>query len=281
MLRIRPMGTDDVLDGDEVLRAAFRVESSFAPRLRRYLAIQPDGWLLAEEAGQPVGMVGAIDYGRFAYVGMMGVRAERQGQGIGRQLMEGLLHWLEGRGVSCVRLDATDAGGHLYRKLGFVDASISHELHFVPSPARATAIDGAVHVETATDDREVIALDAELFGADRARLWRWLFRVEAERILVARDRDGRAVGYLCAQEEILGPWGARTPAVADSLLRAALPLIRGPRLRAMVPEQNADGRSLLEAHRWRVDRVVPHMVRGSAPPAEWGGIYGKGSYCLG
>jgi GNAT superfamily N-acetyltransferase len=279
MVRIRSLAAADIVAADGVLRDAFHTDQSFAGRLRRYLTIQPDGWLVAQEGDALLGMVGAIDYGSFAYVGMMGVRADRQGRGIGRQLLGTLLEWLESRGVRSARLEATDHGRRLYQRMGFVDAGVTHELHL---PSSVTGSPPSMAVEVARDPGEVASLDRDIFGADRERLWRWLFAAEPERVLIARDSDGSAAGYLCVQEEVLGPWGARTPQLAAALLNAALPLVRSPRTRVMVPEQNAHGRALLEAGGWTVDKVVPHMSRGpGAAPGGWSSVYGKGSYCLG
>jgi len=278
MVRIRPLAAGDVAEADGVLRDAYHTGQSFAGRLHRYLAVQPDGWLVAEEDAAVIGMVGAIDYGRFAYVGMMGVRSDRQGRGIGKQLLGTLLAWLDSRGVPCARLEATDQGRPLYRRLGFVDDGFSHELHLPTTVTRARA---SLPVGVAVDRAEVARLDAHLFGADRDRLWRWLFAAEAGRVLLARDEAGQA-GYLCVQEEVLGPWGAQTPAIAEALLGAALPLVRCPRTRVMVPEQNTAGRELLQLHGWTLDKVVQHLTRGPVPSLPgWSSLYGKGSYCLG
>jgi predicted N-acetyltransferase YhbS len=279
MVRIRSLAAADIAAADGVLRDAFHTDQSFAGRLRRYLTIQPDGWLVAQEGDALLGMVGAIDYGSFAYVGMMGVRADRQGRGIGRQLLGTLLESLESRGVRSARLEATDDGRRLYQRMGFLDAGVTHELHL---PSSVTGSPPSTAVEVARDPGEVASLDRDIFGADRERLWRWLFAAEPERVLIARDVDGSAAGYLCVQEEVLGPWGARTPELAAALLSAALPLVRSPRTRVMVPEQNADGRALLEARGWTVDKTVPHMSRGpGTAPGGWSSVYGKGSYCLG
>jgi GNAT superfamily N-acetyltransferase len=46
-----------------------------------------------------------------------------RGRGLARQVMESLLDWLEGAGVSVVELNATPAGEPLYRAMGFWEAS--------------------------------------------------------------------------------------------------------------------------------------------------------------
>src|ERR1041385_4168599 len=127
MLRIRALGAADFATADDVLRAAFHANISFVPRLRRYLALQPDGWLAADDEGQVVGLVGAVDYGAFAYIGLMAVRPDRQGQRLGRKLMEALLAMLDARGTTCALLDASAAGAPLYERSGFVDAGLSLE----------------------------------------------------------------------------------------------------------------------------------------------------------
>ena len=276
MFRIRLLGAADIAAADEVLRAAFATEDSFQRRLHRYLTIQPDGWLVAEADGAIVGMVGAIEYGAFAYVGMMGVHPDRQGQGVGSGLLSTLLERLAARGIACTRLETTDAGRPLYLRHGFVDAGVSHEFRRTGESApRASA-----GVEVASDPEEIIALDRAFFGADRTGLWQWLFAEEPGRILVARA-GGAAAGYLCVQPDTLGPFAARDPEIAAALLEAAGPRVRSARTRVMMPAENTAGRAVLEAQSWSLHKVVPHMSRGPCPPASWQAIYGKGSYCLG
>ena len=56
MVRIRPLTAIDIAGADGVLRDAFHTEHSFAARLRRYLAIQPDGWLAGPLFNEPAGL---------------------------------------------------------------------------------------------------------------------------------------------------------------------------------------------------------------------------------
>jgi predicted N-acetyltransferase YhbS len=329
MLRIRALQPEDFAAADDVLRAAFHASISFVPRLRRYLALQPDGWLVADDEGQVVGMVGAIDYGAFAYVGLMAVRPDRQGQRLGRKLLDALLADLDGRGRPCALLDASPAGAPLYERSGFADAGLSHEFSYVEDPSAAqvpaaraadpgprggiggatppadlfeTAVRSAwssggndgetptppadslatatVALAGAADVDDIVALDASFLGAPRERLWRWLFA--SHRILAARDAEGALAGYLCAQDPLLGPFGARAPSVAAGLITAAQQALGHRNFRLQVPEENTEGRALLAQLGFRETRTLRHMRRGPFPTLPgWRSIYGKGSYCLG
>jgi GNAT superfamily N-acetyltransferase len=292
--RIRSLeATDgDIARADVVLRAAFATERSFEPRLRRYLAVQPDGWLAAEEDGQLVGTVGVIDYGALAYVGLMAVRPDRQGRSIGRQLLGSALDWIAGRGIDCALLDASEDGARLYPRMGFVDAGPTQEFHRAASsggappashlPGVASAAGAAAGVAAdGAELSELVALDRRLFGADRERLWRRLLTEYPGRTLVVRDPGGQMAGYLCVQGQTLGPWGAVTPDAARCLLDAALPL-GAPGARVLMPGQNSAGGALLAARGWAARRSLRHMRRGPEPDLKgWRSIYGKGSFCVG
>lgn len=134
---------------------------------RRYLEWQPDGWLLAELSGQAVGMVYAVRYDGFAYVGVMAVPPGARRRGVGRALMMRLLTDLEAHGVSTVRLDATPEGAVLYRHFGFVEEG-TKTLY-----SRAEAVRGELVGMRPLRRRDLLALsafDAPKFGAARDRI---------------------------------------------------------------------------------------------------------------
>jgi predicted N-acetyltransferase YhbS len=89
---VRRMWESDVGAADRVLRAAFARQTSFVEHVRLTLALEPEGVLVAEEAGQIVGTVGAVDYGPLAYVGLM-----RTGPLTGRTTWRTSAWWLRGR----------------------------------------------------------------------------------------------------------------------------------------------------------------------------------------
>jgi GNAT superfamily N-acetyltransferase len=272
---IRTIADRDLEGADLVLRAAFGAPTSVA-RLQRYRHLEPDGWFLAEESGRIVGTVGTIGYGAFAYIGLMAVHPEAQRRGVGRALLEHALGWLDGRGVGCAVLDATEYGVPLYRSLGFVETGTSHDLQ-----ATRPVIGLGAGVELVTDREEIAALDRALFGADRGRLWRRLWDESPGGMTVVRDAGGAAIGYACARRWGLGPWGARTLEAAQALLAAHADLPIGV-LRALVPGENEAGRAMLARYGFVQRRVVRHMRRGALDRApRWSQVYGKASFCLG
>src|ERR671922_2425783 len=97
-IAIRNLTEDDLDLAAIILEAAYGTPGDWRNRLHRYMGLQPDGWLLASLGGAPAGMVGAVDYGPFAYIGLMGVQPQMQRRGVGLALMERLLAWLDARG---------------------------------------------------------------------------------------------------------------------------------------------------------------------------------------
>lgn len=280
---IRPLTSGDLVAADAVLQASFGVSRSFAPRVARYLAIQPDGWLAYEEDAAVIGTVGGIDHDGVVYVGLMGVLPEAQGRGIGRRLLERLLAWADARGARCAALDATESGARLYERIGFVDSGSTHEL-IAPSlpapPPSSPRSDLAVTAAAGSDEADIRALDAALFGARRDRMWERLFAECTGRLLIARGRSAQLDGYLCVLPEALGPWGARDRATAAVLLGAAARIDAAARV--LVPGENTDALALLADAGFTIARTLRHMRRGTPPrPLDWRALYGKASYCLG
>src|SRR5262249_55194053 len=120
-LAIRTMTAADVAAADAVAVAAYDSPTSRGAEIRRYLDLQPDGWFLAYgERDHPVGLGGVINYGPFAYIGLLGVLPTMQRRGVGQAIMEHILAWIRARDIPIALLDASSVGEPLYRRLGFV-----------------------------------------------------------------------------------------------------------------------------------------------------------------
>lgn len=295
MIHIRALTLQDVDRADEVARAAFQVERSFEPRFRRYLEMSPDGWLVAQDDDRVVGTVGAIIYESFGYLGLLAVDPSRQRQGLGRHLLEAMLQRLGDGGIECAVLDASDAGRHLYERMGFEPAGPSlvlaldeHAALVVAARRGGTPAPPMVISDlsggSGADRADLVALDRELFGADRGPVWRVLLRKPGttKGCWIVRNAAGEALGYLYVQEHQLGPWGARTAAAAVALLAEAVVTLPPRRWRVQLPGDNGAGRELLESLGFVEERSLLHMRRGPcAGLPRWRYLYGKGSFCLG
>jgi ribosomal protein S18 acetylase RimI-like enzyme len=281
ILNIRNLTTADFNNIDPVLRAAYGTPSSFQSELQIYLQLQPDGWLIAECDGVPVGMVGAVDYGTFAYIGLLSVHPSFQRRGIGQSLMERILAWLDERGSPNAVLDATELGTPLYTKLGFVEDEKS--LVFIWNSGMQELSASESVSELRSDDlAAVTAFDTPLFGANRQAVLTAFLNQFPHRAFLVRDSTGQIIGYLFAQLQKLGPWVATTPTAAAALLTTALQLSFNGTPRVLVPSLNRAAITLLQGYGFKEERSLSHMRRGrSALLGKRTMLYGMASFALG
>lgn len=220
-MELRRLTLDDVVAGARLTAAAFGGEPREA-RLRRYLALEPEGWFALEEAGTLVALGGAIAFGTLAWLGLMVVEPGRQRQGLGGTVAHAAIDWARGRGCSTICLIATSTGIPLYRRLGFVPDGDSHEVSGAPRPLPLVGEGSSVRPWTPEDTAEVASLDAPAFGADRTRLLAAYAREFSGSAWVARDDRGRVSGFIVVQDDLIGPWCAVDERVAGRLVDVAL-----------------------------------------------------------
>ncbi len=90
--------------------------------IARYLARNPNTCFVAEQAGQLIGAIMCGHDGRRGYIYHTCVQADRQGEGIGRALVEAALDALKAEGIHKVALvvfDRNRAGNVFWEKMGF------------------------------------------------------------------------------------------------------------------------------------------------------------------
>lgn len=172
------------------------------------LRLAPETCFGLECDGRLVATATAVCYGSaLAWIGMVLTDPEYRRMGFARTLMEHTLAALDARGVEWIRLDATEMGSPLYRKLGFEEESAIERWlrpagHF-PGAGRACAL-GSLPAQ----------LDRAAFGADRSELLAVLsalgFAVVAD-VGYAMSRPGSLAAYF-------GPCVSRNEGAAAELL---------------------------------------------------------------
>jgi predicted N-acetyltransferase YhbS len=264
-----------------IAASAFGPSEHRASEIRRYLTLEPNYWLLATHQGQPVGVVGATDYGPFTYLGMMTVRKELQGRGSGKALFRHELESLEDHAVSFLRLDATEEGLPIYLRHGFEVVDRAVMLHH-PGPAPFSGFPMNVHPLGPSDSGDLAAFDTPIFGANRRLLFRALLTDFPNRAFATYGRSGRMTGFLFAQPRRIGPWVTRDPKDAESLLQAALTLSFDGSPVAVAPGCNRAAFDLLDRYGFIWKRESLHMHRGSLViPGDRSAIFGLTSFAIG
>ncbi|UCD95077.1 MAG: GNAT family N-acetyltransferase [Candidatus Zixiibacteriota bacterium] len=130
MVEIIPMTTEDTAFATDL--TDIEKWGYLRRDFERLMFIEPEGCFIAWKADHRVGMVTAISYGRFAFLGCLIVIKEARGEGIGEKLMRHAVDFLKRKGVRTIELDGVFKAVPLYRRLGFRDKYLS--LRFVRPP---------------------------------------------------------------------------------------------------------------------------------------------------
>ena len=259
MIDIRPATEADI---EFVLRQTAREGWDTARhRVEIHLAHDPGGSFIADDAGEPVGMVTTTRYRAAGFIGNLIVVPGRRSRGTGRALMERGLAHLEDAGVTTIRLDGDPPGVPMYRSLGFVDEWESRRYRTLAPDRR---VPNGVRPMTDGDLDQVRTFDRAAFGDDRARLLR-LLASRVELCLVA-EGSGGMTGFAFAERTSrgvrIGPLVAVDVTAARSLLDACCAAVAGRTVTVGVPAPNVAGCELLDELGFRPTAPSRRMVRG-------------------
>ncbi|HXZ20259.1 MAG TPA: GNAT family N-acetyltransferase [Candidatus Acidoferrales bacterium] len=240
----------------------------------RFLAANPEGCFVAEVNGQVAGTAATIIYeNRFAWIGMVLVDPAERGKGIGTALLERAIQHLEAKRIPCMKLDATPQGKPIYERLGFqVEYEIERQsltrdsLRPGPPVAAAGASPNHHAVFGAAEAADsLLALDREVFGADRSALLRSVARGAPALVAVVSSR-GAVEGFALARQgslaDHLGPWVASNGAAARRLLETFLVRSLRPVVFVDVLRDNPWAPALLAASGFKFSRTLTRMYRG-------------------
>jgi len=175
---VRRLGPDDLKRC-----VALSVDRGWSPEQAKWSLLLAASEVFGVDAPDGRGLAGAVVLTRwaadYAAVGMMLVAARYGRRGLGRALMEHVLH--AAGDDATVTLFATDMGRPLYEKLGFaaVRRNVSFVGRFRPSRAALPAAlpagspagsPGSVRPAAEADLAAILALDRAAFGADRGQI---------------------------------------------------------------------------------------------------------------
>ena len=105
-----------------------------------------DGCFVAEWDGVSVGTTTTCIFESVGWIAMVLVNEAYRHRGIGTQLMEQALAYLDRKGVATARLDATPLGRPVYERMGFVAEHELVRLEGIAAPDASNA--NAMRVES-------------------------------------------------------------------------------------------------------------------------------------
>ncbi|HKZ74810.1 MAG TPA: GNAT family N-acetyltransferase [Steroidobacteraceae bacterium] len=225
------------------------------------------GWAACDRGGELLGTAVWWPWGAsVGTVGLVLVRNDRQGQGIGARLMDVVL---EDAGARTLHLVATQAGLGTYRRLGFVErgAILQCQGHLARVPLPVQPVDASLRSASGSDLDSLCELDEHAFGAPRPQLIRAVHEAGGGGIVAIRAGApaGFALQRLSGRGMLIGPVVAQDELLAIALVSRLLASGSGF-TRADIPaDAEALAAHLAAAGIARVDEYAC-MVRGEPRP---------------
>jgi GNAT superfamily N-acetyltransferase len=238
----------------------------------------PEGFLIAEVNGAPVGCISSVNYGdSFGFVGFYIVLPEHRGKGHGRTLWQAAL---EHAGTRIVGLDGVVAQQANYARSGFVLAYNNIRYETTGRPDDSPGLSSLAEIPF----EELAAYDARFFPVPRHRfLESWVAMPESYGVAVCED--GRLAGYgiirVCNAGFKIGPLFADDPDIAETLYRALAAHAPGAPVYFDVPEINPAAIALAEQHGMHEIFRTARMYLNGTPKMDLNGVFGVTSFELG
>ena len=245
-------------------------------------AADPDGFLLGEVAGEPVGCVSAVRYaGGFGFLGFYIVRPEFRGRGHGLALWRAAMARLQ---PGVVGLDGVVAQQENYRRSGFT--LLHRNIRYgAAAPVPPLPADGPRILPAADLPFGLLAAyDRRFFPASRdAFLRAWLTAPGHVARVAAGPAgiEGLAVLRPCREGSKIGPLFAEGPIAARALLADLLRAAPAGPVFLDLPEPNADAIAMAVAAGMSPAFETARMYAGPAPDLPLAKIYGITSFELG
>jgi ribosomal protein S18 acetylase RimI-like enzyme len=241
-------------------------------------AADPEGFLVGLLDGRPVGSISVVRYGAaFGFLGFYIVIPAARGRGHGYRLWQAGMVRLGGR---LVGLDGVPAQQENYRRSGFRLAY--RNVRYGGAAPEGDA--AGLHDARTVPFDQLLALDARLFPAPRARFLAAWIDLPESRALVAVQAGaiaGFGVRRRCATGHKIGPLYADSRAIADRLVLGLSEGIAGEALFLDVPEVNPSAVALAEDLRFAPAFETARMYTGTPPELDLARLYGVTTFELG
>ncbi len=252
----------------------------------RMLEFDPDGSFVYEENEKPLGFITTVSYGGTGVIGHLIVSKEARRRKIGERLLLKAMEYLESKSLDSIMLYASDDGQRLYPRYGYTIRQQALVLHTTIEEKHFRKPKKECELMTARDLSAVIEMDQRLFGDDRSKVMKVLFR-DYPRGALKIERDGRLVGFIMGRPDHvgydLGPWECESgdPDDAEALFDALLPVLGNGILYIGTFPQNEHAVRIFTRLPCHLRIPVPLMIKGEDRYPGSDNVYGVAAMELG
>lgn len=163
-----------------------------------------------------------------AWISMVLVNKNFRGCGISKVLMNSVLKELTE--VKSIKLDATDAGGNVYRKFGFIDEYKISRWICNSFNQKTVYVQTGVEKTKVTDLNKIVDFDTRTFGGERKAIissWHKYFPEKAWILKEESQIIGFSVGRQGNRFHQIGPVSAKNSGTAVKLISKCLEQLNG------------------------------------------------------
>ncbi|WP_417668787.1 GNAT family N-acetyltransferase [Roseibium sp.] len=250
--------------------------------LEPFRALDPQGFFLAENEGEPVACISGVRYGEnYGFIGFYICRPEYRGKGYGLRIWKHAMDYLGDRTVG---LDGVVDQQDNYRKSGFQLAYRNIRqggiaMTDTPMDARLSPLGQGIFTSIRDYDLAFTPDDRSAF------LKEWCAPMCPTRKGFAFVEDSTVTGYgvirQCGDGFKIGPLFADTPEAADVLFRALAGQAKGQTVYLDTPEPNKTALGLAEKYELCPVFETARMYKGPAPDLSIQRTYGVTTFELG
>lgn len=230
--------------------------------LERLTRLEPKGSFKAVTNGEDIGTTACVVFGRVAWIHSVVVRKDFRGLGVGDALMRTCLDFLNGSGVTCVKLDSERGVEPFYERFGFRREFFSMRFVRVGGSFRTNA-----KRLGPADYEDIYDFDRMWTGLDRRRVLKAIFKDFPQSGFIVRNQ-GKVSGYAMIRKgrrlDSIGPCvvSEADGIVAQDLLQAALNSAPASKFRACVGGFNHASCKLMKGLGFRKESSCTRMFLG-------------------
>ena len=226
---------------------------------------EPKGCFVATQKDVVVGTATTTSYGAdLAWIGMVIVHPEKRNLGIGKDLLQACLQYLNDNRVSCIKLDATPMGKKLYITFGFRD-----EFTLKRMKGKVVSLKYDSPSLTSFDLEKVQVFDKKYFVADRGRLLKRFYNEFPDLAIQSVDNNGNINGYLMARvgqsAYYVGPVVSESEEISKNLFSKLFYILNGKEVILDIGEHHTELIKFFAVNGFEVQRELDRMSLGDNP----------------